>query len=61
MFMISERSEYVHRCDDDDIMENHGYNECNYNDTSGNHAPAYRDSDVHRDSAYKYNDTWINP
>jgi hypothetical protein len=52
MFMITERSEYVHNSEDDVGLRQKAAIEKSVNDDV--------DSDID-DSAYKYNDTWVNP
>ncbi|KAM0828052.1 hypothetical protein ACQ4PT_067797 [Festuca glaucescens] len=58
MFMITGRSEYVHNSDEDYA---HGDNACSLNDTRGRNAQPDEYTDDQEDSAYKYNDTWVNP
>ncbi|KAK1662168.1 hypothetical protein QYE76_050327 [Lolium multiflorum] len=52
MFMITGRSEYVYNSDEDYA---HGGNACSLNGQPDEY------SDAQGDSAYKYNDTWVNP
>jgi hypothetical protein len=52
MFMITERSEYVHSSEDDVVLRQKAAIDKTVNDDV--------DSDID-DSAYKYNETWVNP
>jgi hypothetical protein len=58
MFMITGRSEYVHNSDQGYA---HGGNACSLNDTYLRNGQPDEYSDAQGDSAYKYNDTWVNP
>ncbi|KAM0871909.1 hypothetical protein ACQ4PT_039078 [Festuca glaucescens] len=58
MFMITARSGYVHNSDE---YYAHGDNACSLNDTRGRNAQPDEYTDDQEDSAYKYNDTWVNP